>query len=445
MSWELIGDYIPGEEFADLSGHSVAISRDGHYVVIGAILNDGDDDSSKDFDLKGQARVFKRDPQAPSGWTQIGDSIDGEEYVNFAGFSVAISDDGKTVAIGATGNDGEDNSTDIGTFTGNVRVFERDEDNEAGWSQVGDNINGQMDGSAFGFSISMSGDGKRLMIGAPFEDDESASSGTNVGAVRVYERDDEASSGWNKIGDTIFGQEDDTAVAGWSVAISGDGKVIAVGEPGNDQETNEGGKVHMYKYNDGAWDPMGDYFGSGPTYNAGRSVSLSYDGHYVAIGQPGDDGASASSPNDDVGSVVVLKYDTDGNMWDQVGDKISGIEDKDEFGYVVSLSDDGRTLAVGATTESQPGYVAVFCLGKDDMDNDVWKLFGEVIPVMDVQNIPFPFLHPISLNMAGNGDFVAIGSPFSDMGRGTTGIYESPLSVERRNRLRYWLSMVDTL
>ena len=436
MSWELVGDYIPGEEYVDLSGHAVAISRDGHYVVIGAILNDGDDDSSKDFDLKGQARVFKRDPQNPSGWTQIGGSIDGEEYVNFAGFSVAISDDGKTVAIGAIGNDGDDDTVSIGDFVGNVRVFERDEENEVGWSQIGDNINGVSQGGATGFSISMSGDGKRLTVGAPFDNDD--------GTVRMYERNNESSSGWDQIGLTIDGI-DPEGRAGWSVAMSGDGKVVAVGEPGNDQQTNEGGKVHVYKYDEGSWDPMGDYFGAGPTYNAGHSVSLSYDGHCLAIGQPGDDGDSASSSNDDVGSVVVLKYDTDGNMWNQVGDKINGIEDGDEFGYVVSLSDDGRTLAVGATTESAPGYAAVFCLGKDDMNNDVWKLLGEVIPVMDVQNIPFPFLHPISLNMSGNGDFVAIGSPFSDMGRGTTGIYESPPSVERRNRLEYWLRMVDTI
>lgn len=49
-------------------------------------------------DDKGHVRVYELDGIA---WKQVGDDIDGEANDDQFGFSVAISDDGTTVAIGA--------------------------------------------------------------------------------------------------------------------------------------------------------------------------------------------------------------------------------------------------------------------------------------------------------------------------------------------------------
>jgi hypothetical protein len=47
----------------------------------------------------------------------MGVDIDGEAHSDQSGRSVSLSSDGKTVAIGAYGNDGN------GSFSGHVRVY----------------------------------------------------------------------------------------------------------------------------------------------------------------------------------------------------------------------------------------------------------------------------------------------------------------------------------
>ena len=50
-------------------------------------------------------------------WTQIGNDIDGEQLVTTGDYSVSLSSDGNTVAIGAYGNDGN------GSYAGHVVMF----------------------------------------------------------------------------------------------------------------------------------------------------------------------------------------------------------------------------------------------------------------------------------------------------------------------------------
>ena len=62
-------------------------------------------------------RVYERDPTNSIGWTQLGVDIDGEAAVNWSGYSVSLSSDGLTVAIGALYNDSN------GDRSGHVRVY----------------------------------------------------------------------------------------------------------------------------------------------------------------------------------------------------------------------------------------------------------------------------------------------------------------------------------
>jgi hypothetical protein len=54
----------------------------------------------------------------PLSWSLLGSDIDGEAVNDLSGWSVSLSSDGKTVAIGAHGND------ENGSFSGHVRVFQ---------------------------------------------------------------------------------------------------------------------------------------------------------------------------------------------------------------------------------------------------------------------------------------------------------------------------------
>ena len=106
--------------------------------------------------------------------TQIGADIDGEAVNDRSGYSVSLSSDGTTVAIGAYGNDGS------GTDAGSVRIYK----NVSGtWTKIGADIDGEAAGDFSGESVSLSSDGTTVAIGAR----PNAGSGFNAGSVRVYQ------------------------------------------------------------------------------------------------------------------------------------------------------------------------------------------------------------------------------------------------------------------
>ncbi len=107
-TWTQIGQDIDGEAAYDMSGTSVSISADGYTLAIGAPRNSGNGSNS------GQVRVFQYNAGV---WTQIGQDIDGEAVDDMSGNSVSINDNGSIVAIGASRNDGN------GSNSGHVRIY----------------------------------------------------------------------------------------------------------------------------------------------------------------------------------------------------------------------------------------------------------------------------------------------------------------------------------
>lgn len=155
-----------------------------------------------------------------SAWTRRGADIEGEAY-DSAGYSVAISEDGSVVAVGAILNDGGGVKN-----TGQVSVHEWNGDSDS-WARRGDDIHGPMAGDESGYSVSLSADARYLAIGAPKSD----KGGADAGEVRVFEWDDSA---YAQRGKTITGD----AVLdrlGWAVSLSGDGDVLACGMPHSDR------------------------------------------------------------------------------------------------------------------------------------------------------------------------------------------------------------------
>ena len=103
-----LGDDIDGEAAGDNSGSSVSLSAVGTILAIGAYGNDGTGSNA------GHVRVYEWNG---SGWVQKGADIDGEATSDYSGVSVSLSSDGTTVAIGAEGNGGN------GSGAGHVRVY----------------------------------------------------------------------------------------------------------------------------------------------------------------------------------------------------------------------------------------------------------------------------------------------------------------------------------
>ena len=372
--WIQIGSSIYGEARLNYSGRAVSISNDGNIVAIGAPYNDG---GGKD---SGHVRVYKREGNT---WMQMGGDIDGEFEREYFGGSVSLSADGNTLAVGAEelvrvfryegntwtqiGKDlrGEDDDGRFGrsvsisndgqivavgihpsTFnhidTGHARVYR----NVGGeWTQIGSDINGDSGIDQFGHSLSLSGDGLTVVIGAP----EYSIDG--LGLVRVYRN---LGDSWVQIGDDIDGKASGNKF-GYSVSASDDGNTIAIGGNYNDGNVSDSGHVRVYRYVGSNWVQVGsDINGESSGDNFGRSLSLSADGIIVAIG-------AAYHHNYKRGEVRVFR--NVGDTWTQLGSDLNGNSNGDYFGRSVSLSGDGYTLAAGASGNdfgSRPDYGSTY-------------------------------------------------------------------------------------
>jgi hypothetical protein len=326
--WGQLGGDINGEAAGDLSGYSVSSSSDGRTVAIGAPHNDdGDVDA-------GHVRVYTF---AGGVWGQLGGDINGEAAYDSSGYSVSLSSDGRTVAIGAPYNVGN------GVNAGQVRVY-----TFAGgvWGQLGVDINGEAAGDSSGYSVSLSSDGRTVAIGAPYN----VGNGVNAGQVRVYTF---ASGAWGQLGVDINGEAAGD-LSGFSVSLSGDGSMVAIGAPMNAGGNANAGHVRVYAFASGAWGQVGDDIDGEDTDSPdaiwGLAVSLSSDGNTVAIGT----GFFGSSP--DVGTVRI--YTLAAGAWGQVGGDLDGEAADDGWGESVSLSGDGSTVAVGAAYDDGGGVYA---------------------------------------------------------------------------------------
>ena len=211
--------------------------------------------------------------------SQLGSDIDGEAVNDYSGYSVSLSSDGTRVAIGAYSNDGNGNSS------GHVRIYEL---SGGTWSQLGSDIDGEAANDNSGYSVSLSSDGTRVAIGAPFND----GNGNNSGHVRLYEWN-AVTSAWDMFGEIDGEAADD--LSGYSVSLSSDGTRVAISAPYNDDNGGSAGHVRVYDLTDGAWVKVGQDIDGEAADDSGFSVSFSSDGTTVAIGALDNDGSFADA------------------------------------------------------------------------------------------------------------------------------------------------------
>lgn len=320
-TWSQIGSNIYGKTPNDRFGWSVSLSADGNFVAIGAPYTNNADEL-----YQGLVRVYKN----TSGvWSQIGADINGEAIDDEFGYSVSLSSDGNTVAIGAPSNDGN------GDRSGSTRVYNY---NIGAWTQIGSDIDGEDAVDNSGTSVSLSSDGSIVAIGADLNDGNGGTDSVS-GHVRIYQI---ISGEWLQVGSDINGEYGETL--GVSVSLSSNGDIVAMGgDYASNANGDLSGTVRIYSYNSSVWTQIGaDIYGEDMYDNSGASISLSGDGKIVAIGAPLNLGNNSYS----VGSARIYKYSS--NIWTQIGSDIDGEYQYDEFGSSVSLSSDGSIVAIGA-------------------------------------------------------------------------------------------------
>jgi len=156
-AWQLKGQPVPGAGPGDKGGRSLAFSRDGLNLAVAspAILNGS-----------GHTRVYTFDDSAGS-WTQKGAPLPGGGAYSGPGHNVAMNTDGSIIAIGSPF------AHESGLTSGRVRLFTWKDDardgsggTTAAWVTKGEPIDGEA-GDTSGFSVSISGKGNMLAVGAP--------------------------------------------------------------------------------------------------------------------------------------------------------------------------------------------------------------------------------------------------------------------------------------
>ena len=143
---------------------------------------------------------------------------------------------------------------------------------------------------------------------------------------------------WFQVGVSIDG-EGAGDLHGRSVSLSSDGNRVAIGAPSNDGGGEDSGNVRVFEYDSSSWTQLGaDIDGLAAGEHSGLVISLSSDGRRVAIGSPGREGVNVSSSS----HVRVYKYGS--YSWFQLGADISGHQGS----VSVSLSSDGSRVAIGS-------------------------------------------------------------------------------------------------
>lgn len=274
--WTQRGLRIVGDAYSDHSGCSVSLSSTGNTLAIGARYGNN---------FKGQARVYDWDiTVTPNMWTQRGSNINGDAEDNDFGWSVSLSSQGNTVAVGAPGNNNNRGGT--------TRIYDWDITN--GWTQRGSGINGEVSSDYSGTSVSLSSQGNVVVIGSPYNND-------SKGQVRVfYWNTTVTPNQWTQRGSSINGEVGGER-SGTSVSVSSDGNIIAIGAPYVNSYT---GKTRVFSWNTAVtpnqWTQRGSNLDGARSYiYSGTSVSLSSEGNIVAIGAP---------YGNDAGNTRVHKY-----------------------------------------------------------------------------------------------------------------------------------------
>lgn len=253
-------DAAEGDRF----GSSVALSGDGSTAVVGAARQGSLVDSAD------TAYVFS---VTDGSWTQRAKlaPADGNERKGFGG-SVAVSGDGTTALVGAS-RDEDPNGEDAGS----AYVFEA---TEGSWTQETKLAADDGDGrDFFGAWVALSNDGSTALVSA-FRDEDP--NGDRSGSAYVFST---ADGSWTQRAKLVPEDGDADDWFGWSVGLSGDGRRALVGAFRDDPAGENAGSAYVFSTADGSWAQRakltaddgdgGDWFG--------RSVALSGDGSTALV------------------------------------------------------------------------------------------------------------------------------------------------------------------
>jgi len=273
---------------------------------------------------------------AIDGWI-LKQRLTGEHPIDYFGKSVATSNDGTILMVGASADDvigSPITLIDVGSafiYTGNLAN---------GWV-LKQRLTGDSAADQFGTSVAMSTSGDILIMGG-FQDNDG---GTLAGAANIYTGN--ATNGWQLRQKLLGDSENDNF--GTSVAASADGNIIMMGGIGDDDGASNAGAAMVYTGNaTNGWqlrqkllgDSVNDYFGT--------SVAMNEDGSVLIMGGTSDDDGGINA-----GAALIYTGDAI-NGWG-IKQKITGNSASDFYGESVAINSNGTVLMMGGTRDDPYG------------------------------------------------------------------------------------------
>jgi hypothetical protein len=345
-----------GDSFSRGFGHSVALSGDGNTLVVG-----DPDDAVR---TNGAVYIYKRNDKLK--WTKVNKlEVGTRSLINGYGFSVAINESGNIIAVGDIQNRENQNGA---SGTGAVWIYKLNENSK--WKQMCKLFGDQKYSAQFGFSVSLSDDGKRLVVG----DNNDTENGTTalidglsgIGAVYVYYLQDDGK--WKRqakfLPNARFGSQ-----FGGAVNISGDGTTIAVGDNKDSENGRIVGAVSVYTLNcESKWKLqtkiLGNarYSGGDTAINGfGVNVVLSQDGSILFIGDSNNSEAGTNTivivgvPNIERGIGAVWKYKLIDCKWKKEDTILGNSRFSANYGVVIDISRNGEIAIIGDQRNIEAG------------------------------------------------------------------------------------------
>ncbi|MGH3266780.1 MAG: hypothetical protein ACRDNS_32915, partial [Trebonia sp.] len=394
-----------GENGAGVFGYSVALSGNGRTAVVGAWGDNTD---------VGAAWVFT---ETGGVWTQqtelVGDCTGscsasgqgtGEIGQGAFGYSVSLSNNGETTAIGAPYGDNNAGAVWVFSESGGV------------WSQQGSKLvancttpctgdgqgTGETGSGQFGYGVALSDIGTTLLIGAPYD---SGSSTSGPGAAWVFTA---SGSTWTQqaelVGDcsgSCTGSGQGTGESGYgdfglNVSLSGTASTALIGAP---TDSSSQGAAWVFAASGGNWTQQAELVGdcSGTCSATGQGTNESGAGEFgygVALSDAGGT-AVVGAPYDSNQYGAAWVFTSSAGSWSEqtelVGDctsscvhEGSGETGAGLFGSRVAISGAGSTALIGGYNDNPDvssgyawGAAWVFLSSSGVWDQQGSKLVGD--------------------------------------------------------------------
>lgn len=327
----------PSGETAEHDSFGSAVAISGNTMVIGAFNADGNETGAGAayvFDKIGgmwvqTAKLFAADGHAE---LQPSPPFPPDEFRSDSfGLTVAISEDGDTIAVGAP----DHNHTGKASNTGAVYVFERV---NGAWSQQAELFSPHPNSADhFGDAPDFGGIG---ISGDTIVVTDEGNGLALPGAVDVFTR---ANGAWTF--STQLFVPDDPFFDPSSLAF--DGRTLVVGSDTSDAPTvSFAGAAYVFRLDDGQWSAPATLAAADAISGGSFGFSVGLSNNTIGVGARFGPGATSQS-----GAAYV--FAREGDTWIQKAKLIAGDGvDGDNFGASISVSD--QRVLVGATGHTPP-------------------------------------------------------------------------------------------